>query len=360
MGTKDRMVKEYFSDNRRYADLWNGGVFHGRRLVCAEELQGKDSVETVADTEKGAEQICDLIRKQVRGGQNLAVWVLESQETVDYSMPARVMFREAMEYHSQVRKIQKRNTQINRKLQKDAQETCRRTFAEEKPLKQKYFNDSGEFLYKFRKQDRLVPIATLVVYWGEEWSGAKTLHELVDFGEDNELAMELRRLVPEYPLHFLNLSELNDYECFETELRTLFELYACRNDKGRFKEYLDTHEECQHMDWETYHMLRVMTHSGELQAVRQDEEEEINVCKAIRDLIFDGKEEGKAEGKAEVVRMIRNMSAHEMSAEDIADLTSQPQEDIDNIIHLILQFPQKDDLEIAHILVEREAQQVEV
>ena len=56
MGRNDNVVKKYFSDRRKYADLWNGGVFHGRKLICAEELEDKDSVGTIAGTKKGAEK----------------------------------------------------------------------------------------------------------------------------------------------------------------------------------------------------------------------------------------------------------------------------------------------------------------
>ena len=31
MGKKDILLKSYLEDARRYADLWNGGVFCGRR-----------------------------------------------------------------------------------------------------------------------------------------------------------------------------------------------------------------------------------------------------------------------------------------------------------------------------------------
>lgn len=34
------------------------------------------------------------------------------------------------------------------------------------------YHDAGERLYKVRKEDRLYPVMTLVVYWGEEeWKG---------------------------------------------------------------------------------------------------------------------------------------------------------------------------------------------
>ena len=39
MGSKDIGLKSYLQDAARYADLWNGGVFKGKQIVQAEELQ---------------------------------------------------------------------------------------------------------------------------------------------------------------------------------------------------------------------------------------------------------------------------------------------------------------------------------
>ena len=75
------------------------------------------------------------------------------------------------------------------------------------------------------------------------------------------------------------------------------------------------------------------------------------MCKAITELILDG----KVEGKAEVVKIFRNMNVRKMKLEDIAALTEQPREYIGSILGLIWRYPQKDDLEIARILIEREA-----
>lgn len=54
-------------------------------------------------------------------------------------------------------------------------------------------------------------------------------------------AKEFKMLVPEYPLHILNLSEIYDYKNFQTELKLLFELYDrrrffFRNEKSRILE----------------------------------------------------------------------------------------------------------------------------
>lgn len=112
--------------------------------------------------------------------------------------------------------------------------------------------------------------------------------------------------MPVYPLHILRLSEQKDYECFRTELGMLFSLYARRNDRSGFKEYLDTHKACQNMDDETCQTLGMMTGSaGLLNLARRSkdkEKEEINVCRAIDELIEEGKKAGISEGIAEAVR----------------------------------------------------------
>lgn len=361
MGRQDGEHKLYFADKRRYADLWNGGLFHGKQLIKADELQDVDTVQTMADQKGILEQTRDLVMKQVRGGQALAVWVLENQQTVDYTMPARVMLQEAMEYHRQIRVIKKQNeSEYRRQKDQGTSAENRRTGDKQGVKKQeKFFRDDGEFLYKFREQDRLLPVATLVAYWGEEWKGPKTLYDLIDFGEDEVLGKELRKLVPEYPLHFVNLSSLEDYGVFQTELRILLELYACRNDKERFQDYINSHEECRHMDEETLHMLSVMTHSKELQGLGiKAKEENVNMCKAITDLILDGKIEGKMEGKAEgkaeiIVGAVRKMLDRGLEGKEMAELLGQTPGYIEGVVQLFDANPEAEDEEIAQLLVER-------
>ena len=41
----------------------------------------------------------------------------------------------------------------------------------------------GEYLSGFYKEDRLVPVITLVIHFGaEEWDGPMTLHEMMEIG----------------------------------------------------------------------------------------------------------------------------------------------------------------------------------
>ena len=289
MGSQDIGLKSYLEDTRRYADLWNGGVFEGRQMIRPEELEEITPVLPKADKKVVLEKTRDLVMMQSRKGQRLAVFALENQTEVDYGMPVRIMLQEALEYDRQIRKIMHENEKKNREYQEGKGS--------------KVYHDDGEYLYKIRKEDKLYPVATLIVYWGEEmWKGARSLHEMIHFnalGQPEEL--ELKRLVPEYPLHFLDLAEFHHFEYFKTELRPLFELYQRRNSQKNFMNYIKTDGMCQSMDEESWYMLSQMTHSKDLSKLIEEKKQRKGkgkaMCKAIEDL----KNEGRAEGRAESI-----------------------------------------------------------
>ena len=125
---------------------------------------------------------------------------------------------------------------------------------------------------------------------------------MICFGEDKIFADTLKTLVPEYPLHFLNLSEVHDYQNFHSEIRMLFELYDRRNDKAEFYKYLQSNEVCRKIDEETVwalgKMLNINTEKIRNRTV-QKEGGRSDMCRAIEELIEDGRAEGKIAGRAE-------------------------------------------------------------
>ena len=274
MGKKDITLKDYLSERRRYADLINGSVFQGEQIVRADDLTEANAVQTKVYNGQRIERINDLVMREGKDGKLFAVWVVANQEHVDYSMPVRVMLQEALEYDRQLKEIRCKNHSA-------------------------YQMNAGEYLSGICRSDRLRPVVTVVVYWGSgKWQGAENLHDMIDFGQDADLAEKIRDLVPVYRLHVLNLSEQEDSQLFRTELRTLFELYARRNSREAFRTYLNTHKECQKMDEETCKALSLLTGSAKLSDMifKRKEKEEINVGGVIEELIEDGREEGRKEG----------------------------------------------------------------
>lgn len=140
------------------------------------------------------------------------------------------------------------------------------------------------------------------------WDGPKSLHEFLDLsGYDESATEELKKLIPEYPLHILDLNEENDYSRFHTSLRTVLELYACRVDKGKFLNYVKTHEECRHLDVETYEIIGKLLNSEKLQETKEmigEGEEERDMYDVIGELIEDGRVEGSARQMIAIVNSL--------------------------------------------------------
>ncbi|MBO5473030.1 MAG: Rpn family recombination-promoting nuclease/putative transposase [Lachnospiraceae bacterium] len=280
MGKKDITLKSYLSDTRRYADLWNGCMFQGRQIIEPASLTAVNTVFDKADEQPVIERIADLSMKQAADGSFYVLWMVENQTYVDYSMPVRVMLQEALAYDRQVKEIRKKNS---------VRTDCGAAHC------------TRNFLSGMRAEDLLNPVVTLVVYWGDEtWQGGRSLHDIMNFGKDKELADALKELIPRYPIHFVNLSEMRNCEHFQTELKTLFELFGRRQDKTAFMEYLQSHEECRNIDRETSQVLRILIRSEELDHYgKRETGEKLDMCRAITELIADGKEAGRVEGKAE-------------------------------------------------------------
>lgn len=286
MGEKDIRLKVYLSDKDRYADLWNGSVFRGKEVVKAQELKEVSPVLDKAEKTEVEEMLRDVVMKQSLTGPKFALWTVENQEHVDYGMPVRIMRQEVMAYGEQIRQKKKENAK-----------------GELRP--------GGEFLYKIKKDDKIYPISTLVVYWGkEEWDGPKSLHDMMEWGTENE---EIKKLVPEYPIHFLDLSKVEHPEYFKTELRPFFELYQYRNDKVAFIDYLKNSEECSKMDDESWEVLGKVTNSPKLinkfkNKMEESKEESEDMCKALQEFYDDGVAEGEAKGEAKkLVENINNL-----------------------------------------------------
>ncbi len=239
-----------------------------------------------------SERLRDVVKKQTKDGSTFALYVLENQATVDYAMLIRIMVEESLTYDKQVKAIRRRN-------------------------KEKYGNvlKEDEFICGFRRKDRLTPVFTLVVYWGDkEWDAKTSLHELVTIPAANHnLEAQMKELIPNYRIKVFDLNNTKDFSRFKTALRTVFEFYSHRKDKDGLKEYLTTHkEEVKALDEESRFLLGTITKEKrllkklELLKKKDEQKEEEDMCEAIQGMIDEGKEEGIQIGKAESILFLLN------------------------------------------------------
>ena len=121
----------------------------------------------------------------------------------------------------------------------------------------------------------------------------------------------------------------NSDEVFHNrDVKDVVNLYQKRNDKTAFKEYIDTQKV---FDRESIEVITEMVTSKELKAYIQkntdNEGGDLDMCKAITDLIQDGRDEGEILGAnkkgIEVFINCINRKMSKKDAQSIADISDE-------------------------------------
>lgn len=145
----DVVLKNYWNDNERFADFFNVVLFHGEQRIFPNELEELDTEEsTVLEHREYAESIMasrdsvKVRKKSAALGVELVILGIESQEYIHYAMPMRVMGYDYGSY--------KKQYDSNAKKYKAADGL-----------------NEDEYLSRMRETDKLTPVVTVVVYYGE-------------------------------------------------------------------------------------------------------------------------------------------------------------------------------------------------
>lgn len=202
----------------------------------------------------------------------------ENQENVHYAMPVRNMLYDSLSYVEQIRQSWKHL---------------------ESSEKQKV--TGAEFLSQFRKEDRLVPVITLVFYdHPDAWDGSLDLHGILGWSDDEAKNKILKKYVSNYRINLIDAGNIKDLENFYTDLQEIFGMLQCRQDKAQLLNYVKSKEQYfRHLDEETYQVLQEFLQSERIlkQEIKKEEgEEQIDMCKALEDLYQDGIEQGIESG----------------------------------------------------------------
>ena len=279
---KDTGWKSYLRDNSRYADIINAIGCAGKQLVKASDL-------TEADTEEKGKARDNL--RRVVFGMNFAIIGIESQEEVDYKFPLRMLGYDVEQY-------QKEASAISKKVRK-----------------MKEVLESGEYLYGFRKTDRLHPQVTIVLYSGKEpWDGPRNLKDILDL---TDIPIELQSMIQDYRIHIVDIRRMEGTDRFHTDVKHVFDMIRCSEDKQRLLALIMNDEYYKHMDEDALELVTLYTNSRELMEMQVVEGGKKDMCKAIRDLIEDSKAEGREENRLEVARNLLGIISDELIAEKV-------------------------------------------
>ena len=282
-----------------FADLVNGVLFGGERQLDPRDLTlVADSSGVVYAGPDGVRRTLERHRDvtmRAGDGQRFAVIALENQADVHYAMPVRSMLYDALDYVDQVRKITQGYRESGEKL------------------------TGSELLSGLRKGDRLVPVVTIVLYWGaSDWDGCRSIHELLGFGDaevdagvnaetgaaassaGSGLSLQnLAKYIPDYQINLVNAADPGELTRFHTHLQQIFSVIKYNRDKDQLYRYIHENREALRRMGETA-TLALASVIGEqkrlLKLLEEEGEEEPDMCKAIDDLIADGECRGETRG----------------------------------------------------------------
>ena len=305
MGKGNAAVREWMSNPVRFSDLYNGIVFRGKQVVLPEELESAEGETDILleDKEQKVQEIHryrDIVMRWKKGAL-LVLLACENQEKVHYAMTVRNMLYDSLSYVGQIQQLWKER---------------------EKEEKQKM--TAPEFLSKWKKDDRLVPVITLVFYYDtEQWDGSTDLHGMLQWGEGNQEL--LREYVPNYRINLVDAGNLEHLERFQSDLQEILGMLNCRGNKKELLDYMNKRESYfRNVDEETYQVMREFLHSEKMlkeNVERIEGKETVDMCKALDELYNDGIEQGIERGM--IRGTIETMKEFNISMEEAIERISK-------------------------------------
>ncbi len=278
MNEKDIATKQYMQINEIFADLCNYKLFHGESVIQPDDLQEADITELALFSKKqhhnqkekySIQKLRDVLKHCVAKTTGNVIYLLigiENESKVHYAMPVRNMLYDALDYSEQITALTREH-----RLEKDL--------------------TKEEFLSGISKEDRLIPVITIVIYWNTgTWDGPRSLHEMLATQDEAVL-----KYVPDYKLNLIVPEELTDFERFQTELRSVMEFFSCAGSGKQLSNFIQRNQKNGiSMSPEA---LNVINTCLQTELRLPEREEEPNVCKGIEEIKQWSREEGESFGK---------------------------------------------------------------
>jgi len=173
MADTDTLTKQFVKDKEVFADAFNYFLYDGKEVIKPEQLKVVDTTEVVVpygEDDTGirmqpVQKIRDAFYSVMTEGNKVYMLCgIENQTEPHNAMPVRNALYDFMEYAAQIQEATKAH--------RDAKNRG---------------NAHQDFLSGFHRTDKLVPVYTLVVYWGSgEWDAPRSLFEMLDVKDERD------------------------------------------------------------------------------------------------------------------------------------------------------------------------------
>ena len=310
MGKVDIATKQYMSHRDVIADAFNFYIYDGRQIIKPEKLQKIDTAEIFLPYGNDADIAVQKMRDNLMLWEGVtdgnAVYVVlgtENQDKIHYAMAVKNMLYDSLQYAKQVEEAKSSYRNKNKgaaiKL------------------------SSEEFLSGFRKEDKLMPVVTLVIYFGDKsWDGAKSVHDM--FCVDDE---QILKYVPDYKINLIEPIKVSDseYEKFKTDLGSVLQFIKHQSDDdGR---WIKGKRRFQNVEKEAVELINMITGAN---IAGNEKDEVVDVCRAWENSLKNAKDEGQREGR--IAGQIEAYIDCNMTIPEIAKKVSKPEEYVREVV----------------------------
>ena len=293
MSDKDSVTKEYVKQPDRFADLFNGFCFGGEEKLHTENLRDMDTASIVLPYGSGGaalpeQKARDVLKLALKTDGKAAYCILgvENQSEVHTAIPVRNMLYDAMTLTEQVTAT-----------------------AHSHKMARNHGKDSAEFLAGFHREDKVLPVITVVVYWGaDDWNAPVSLREMYPDGLDESVL----KYAADYKVNLVSPAMMTDQQLgiFRSDLKAVLKFIKYSKDKRELSNLISSEPDYRALDRIAAQTISVC--SG-LEFNFPVGEERIDVCKAIDDMISDARNEGRDEatneGMLNVIATVRDLNS---------------------------------------------------
>ena len=276
MRDRDAATKQYMSHKDVVADAFNFYLYGGEQRILPERLRKMDATAIASlygKTDGGSVQKIrdELIPWEMMRDEDAVYVILGSENLthIDYAMPVRDMLYDALQYARQV-------------------EESKRSYRKKKNTKM----NSAEFLSGFRKEDKLMPVITLVVYFGEEsWDGPQSIREMLNTKDEVILSY-----VQDYKLNLIVPATIRDeeFDKFHTDLGAILQFIKHQSQEDN--SWMQDYKRFEQVEREAVDVINKLTGT---KINYEESEEVVNMCRAWDNSMTKAREEGHRVGLKE-------------------------------------------------------------
>ena len=279
MGKADTITKKYMENPTVFADAFNQFLYHGDQKIDPARLTELDTTEIVIPYGAGGagvpeqkyRDVLKLLYAMTDGRTAYCIMGIENQTEIHYALPVRNGVYDFLQLSHQV-SVAARSHKQAMKETKSGTDLPNKSQMEEKPT-------DGEFLSGFWKTDRLVPVITLVIYFGTDgWDAPLSLREMYSNTDSVILAH-----APDYHVNLIAPREMSDNEIdeFHSNLREVMLYIKYSKDKEKLNQIIEEDLKFQSMERQAAEVINVVTGS---KLKYPEGKGDVNMCLAIQQM----------------------------------------------------------------------------